>query len=722
MIALNHRQLLDKCLDDTDLALRQLMDLYFDHLDDELFARAEQAPSNSSQQMYFDAMRQLYLKRQGVAGRFLENANRGCKQFLEGQTVPLPEANAAVDPASEPQALELLPNALLEEDLAIKRVLTRNALAYAASLEALTNMFSALVGRHISDELENPVGPARLLRHFQDALSFWQGDAEVRLFLYELFGKYVLAALGQHYKAMLGVLVEAGIQPLARQKPEVHHHEAPGQAVHQPVFAPSADPLPDGEGEANLLSLVSLLRELIISNRDQAGLPPVYSTQDPRQPVLRSRDISATLGTIQAGVLPVSPFDYQAALAQNEWLKHEMGERLGEVASSQQKSVHVLDQHIMDVLLLMFDFVLEDPLLPTPMKVLLSRLQIPFMRTALADRSFLIDREHPARQLLNTLSRSAIRWSDTTDVGGDRGMLEAIEGAVGEVLGFQGVPDRSLYASVHQQFSEWLLNYERGARISEERLGQVARGQEQLTHARMRVDEALSGYLKGRIPLAVYRILDGPWRDVLTLDFLRHSEGSAEWRHALQVVERLVESVSPRLHEIERQQAMRTIPLVLGELREGFASVSYDAGKTAALFKELQLCHIMALRGLQPEPSPFYASDSDSSLKVAAEVPDEYDQLAESLRAGQWINWALEGHELRAKLAWRSEIADVLLFVDMRGRKVAEMTAHDLADLFRSDKATILREITVPLMDRALAAVYGLLRKILGKKAETLTA
>ena len=56
----------------------------------------------------------------------------------------------------------------------------------------------------------------------------------------------------------------------------------------------------------------------------------------------------------------------------------------------------------------LFDYILADENLPDDLKKILSLLQIPILKQAILDKNFLTNDAHPARQLLNTLTRSRI--------------------------------------------------------------------------------------------------------------------------------------------------------------------------------------------------------------------------------------------------------------------------------------------------------------------------
>ena len=114
-------------------------------------------------------------------------------------------------------------------------------------------------------------------------------------------------------------------------------------------------------------------------------------------------------------------------------------------------------------------------------------------------------------------------------------------------------------------------------------------------------------------------------------------------------------------------------------------------------------------------PGEQYGLEEDDVEPI---LNDEHIQAVNDLKEGQWISWITsDGKQLRGKFSWRSEVADLLMFVDLRGRKLAEMSSSELADLLRLGRASILTEINRPFMDRALASIQAVLARQLPPQA-----
>jgi hypothetical protein len=87
-------------------------------------------------------------------------------------------------------------------------------------------------------------------------------------------------------------------------------------------------------------------------------------------------------------------------------------------------------------------------------------------------------------------------------------------------------------------------------------------------------------------------------------------------------------------------------------------------------------------------------------------VDDDYLEIARSLERGMWIEFEAEDGQLAfAKLAWVSPLRGTYLFTNRQGQKALSMTAEDLADRFRADRARLVE--AEPLIDRAFTSMMS---------------
>jgi hypothetical protein len=274
--------------------------------------------------------------------------------------------------------------------------------------------------------------------------------------------------------------------------------------------------------------------------------------------------------------------------------------------------------------------------------------------------------------------------------------------------------DMSLFEVLDKEFNAVQERETRSAQVAEERMNQVTRGQEHLRMARRRVEEVIKECLGNRegLPEPATELLNEPWRDVLLLAYLREGEESAAWRDAVTISHRLVWSVTPKVEQQERQELLKVIPELLRKMREGLNNISYDQHKAATLFKQLQACHIGALRGRLPDnyqitKPVIHEAEPETRPEV---LQDQYYQQVRAMEPGQWLEWQQGDRSLRGKLSWKSELTGTCVFVNRKGLKNAEMHVDELAALLREGKAKPLKDAGSPLMDRALTAMLDVLK------------
>ncbi|MFI0456946.1 MAG: DUF1631 family protein [Candidatus Thiodiazotropha endolucinida] len=396
------------------------------------------------------------------------------------------------------------------------------------------------------------------------------------------------------------------------------------------------------------------------------------------------------------------------------------------------RSLGDADNDTIDVISMIFEFILDDYSLPDAMKALISRLQIPMLKVAIIDKTFFSQKVHPARRLLNSLAQAAVGWNDTGDRANDT-LYKKIEQVVKRVLN-EFHDDPGLFAELEEDFSSWWQKEQRGAQIAEQRTNQITKGKEQLKSAKQIVSEELNKRLRTQnvIPEAVMSILEDGWKDVLLLIYLREGSESKGWSEALDIVDRLLWSVQPKSEYGERQQLLRGIPELLRNIRERLNSISFDQHKMAKLFKELQNCHIGVLRGGDSSqmhtagtmpvnqyeihfPDSKLVADPNSQLQEMTEEVisenDDFTQQAVDLETGEWLEIIDGSSKVRVKLSWKSNVTDTYIFVNRKGMKAMELTTFGLAKRLRDGTAKKVELSAKPIMDRALDAMLDALKK-----------
>ena len=113
------------------------------------------------------------------------------------------------------------------------------------------------------------------------------------------------------------------------------------------------------------------------------------------------------------------------------------------------------DAQTIDVVSMLFDFFFDDEALPAPIKVLIGRLQIPILKVAILDKDFFNQKKHPARKLLDGISRASLGWSDNP--GEEQALIDKIEEIVNFVIN-EFSDDISVFEDAYINFENFIRN------------------------------------------------------------------------------------------------------------------------------------------------------------------------------------------------------------------------------------------------------------------------
>jgi hypothetical protein len=406
------------------------------------------------------------------------------------------------------------------------------------------------------------------------------------------------------------------------------------------------------------------------------------------------------------------------------------------------ETVRQADEDVINLVSMLFDFILDDDDLPMAMKALLGRLQIPLLKVAIIDKTFFNAEKHKARQLLNLLSKAGIGWNQK-DQGSDA-LYSKIEEVVFRILN-EFISDLDIFDELFKEFSDFYDQQQKRTDSIDKRTRDAEEGRARADMARAMVQQTLNRRLTGRqLPLVVVKLLQEGWKHVLYINCLKEGTESEPWKQAVKVVDAVVWSVIPQSGAEWIARLRNVSPKLMNSLRKGLAAVNYDALATESLLKELADVHNELMGGhtmptvtvLDPESAknapPAAGTISSEQINTAQSTPtttvvlptdslqpamaetlssdNEHLQKVNQLNVGSWVEFIQTDRRDRHKLVARIRSVDKLIFANRRGIKVAEMTAMKLAVDMSQGRARIIDEAQV--LDRALESVIGNLRTL----------
>ncbi len=725
------RKAVDNCRQVVAWMMPQLVEGMFDKLDDALFDLSNKADSNELQTQYFDAMRVLRKERESLENGFQRRVLGAFDEFWRLGDI---SATRELESATDTENLSLVGEEELEEKLATTNMISKGDSRYYRELYALEQRFSRLAHEVVVDSNNNPISPATICHLFRETIQPLELDLPVKLVVYKIFDKEVMQYLGGLYDGINDVLAQAGILPKLSQRVK---QNPVSPAVQRGSYRARDDARAEEgrtatrglESEIDL-ELFPRLQELLNLRRGVSTVPAGR-----HQAFIDTSQVISALSNLQQGNLALISFGPEGLIIpEHVDLREHLLRQLNLGRGEDGRAISHTDENIIDVISMLFDFILEDHNLPDAMKALLGRLQIPMVKVAILDRDFFSRKSHPARVLLNNLAKAALGWFDDGDRS-EKSLYGIIESVVSRVLS-EFDRDVSLFEKLNQEVLDYLGKEQQASKVAEERATQATRGKEQLQLGKQEVEEEIEKRFRkaGTLPPAVVELIRDGWKDVLLLIVLRKGLESQEWQAGLRMMDQLIWSVTPKTSREEQRELLDTIPVLLKGLRKELNEISYDQHKTARLFKELQACHVVSLRGEQvpgihPLPAAAPEEGDKSSAVVQKQKPaaaaakekpkapvtaDDYLQKAKSLPVGAWIELVDQESNTskRVKLAWKSVVTGNHLFVNRKGVKVMEATLEGLAQALAAGTAIFLKEADKPLLDRAMRAIVDNLQQV----------
>jgi hypothetical protein len=703
--------------------LREALQALFDNADDTLFEMADRAQNNSEQNNFFEAMRDLRLKRKSIERAFLD---KFYESFLRLGHYHVAEPVVAAPVSFD--KLALVHNDDLEKTVAVDAMVAKVLSRDATALTQLTTRLNQLVTQTLSNEA-NPLGPAMLCDFFLQAGRSLGVGIKVKLIVLKLFEKYVLSDTDHLYNEANQLLIATGVLPELKTIPTRRASDRatratrPSHSLADMGLGQAADKLDNGVQE-----VFSALQELLLQVR--GNLVPRHQPSAEQRPI-SSQDLLRLLSHLQQYV-PASdtPEDFD--------LRNQLEQLLTRVSlkSGKLRVVGVGDEDVINLIAMLFEFILDDRNLPVSLRALIGRLQIPMLKVAVIDKSFFSRGSHPARRLLNEIAAAALGWGGRDDYQRDA-LYVRIEQIVQRLLN-DFVDDPAIFSELLADFLAFTSDERRRSELLEQRTRDAEEGRARAELARQRVQQELNQRLLGKVlPEVVVRLLQEAWSKVLLLTCLKHGDESFEWEAGLATMDDLVWSVELHEEPEARQHLLSLVPGLLKALREGLASAAFDPFATSEFFSQLEVLHVQAFQHFsrsQEDGTPLSAAEQAAQGPAMMQVVDEIVLIApgeqvlnepcprlpdddaglaqvDKLRLGGWVEIQEdEEHKLRCKLAAIVEPGERYVFVNRTGMKVLEKTRVGLAMEFRRGTIRLLDDAL--LFDRALESVLGNLRKL----------
>jgi hypothetical protein len=735
--------LLDDC---HSLVLKQLqpkLSKLFDNSNVAFLEFADKAQTGSSQIRFMEAMVIVQKDRTRIEDVFYREVGKSFTGF------GLTPGSMAAQAGSNDSPLSLQSKEDADIEVAIQNMISSASLGATLTLGALLQRLAVLNHGRKLEESAIPGGPSCLAHAFHAAIRDMTLDHETRLIIYLLFDKFVLANTRLLLEEYNKLLLLAGILPNLKYDVQRNRGTVTAAPAQQ-----SRTTVPAADTAGNKQSLSDELFENVLQLLAYRNNPGAET--EPANPLPQLEVVSA-LQQLQnqrqhdvAAAIPIDttlPAAEQQARLIDSMLQRISTEREQLFMGIDRRRLQSADTQVIDLVGMMFEYMLRDENLPNIAKAELCRLHTPYLKIAIVDKSLFRDTGHPAHKLLNALAKAGTRW--VFENNPDRGIFPCMRKIVQQIIE-EFETNLDIFNELLQFLNTNLRALKGKAAAIEERTRQAATGREKLEQARDCAANAIVSLVsEHQAPPELRKILGDVWLDKLMFIYLREpgASESPSWKLATMVIETILWSIEPRTTEDERNELIERLPEIRRQIEQALDMLA--AYGTSDYKAQLSLIHHLQNRAIAPEPvslavqpleestgqtadatgAPAQPDSGQSQQVTAVENEANADATAnesaialtpaeaaalETLRTASFGTWFMIHMDpaqapLQVKLSWYSGISGNYMFVNSMGIKILVIKHHELASLLASGKATIMEHEQQPFVQRTLERIRRML-------------
>ncbi|MBC3933050.1 DUF1631 family protein [Undibacterium curvum] len=386
-----------------------------------------------------------------------------------------------------------------------------------------------------------------------------------------------------------------------------------------------------------------------------------------------------------------------------------------------------VEKQTLDLLSQVFDNVFRNQAIPAQVKELISVLQIPVLKAAMIDKEFFFNEHHPARRLIDLLSR----YSPAVNP------QQAQQDPLFQTMqrNVQRVSDEfdqevALFEEVVNDLEAFIAKEEQASVQALQAPIQTALRKEKIKQASMTATQTVAVRVgTGEVVAFVETFLENRWTKVLTLAYSVKEEKPQAVEDAIRTMDDLIWSVKPKITLQDRQELLNRLPAILARLNKWLSLIKWEDADRVRFFAELAECHASIVRApleLSPDKQLEIAVEAaqhaaERRLEIRAEAEkkaqqqaeqqaaaddDPAMQLVESLERGVWLELQKPDAEpVKVRLAWVSPMRSLFIFTSSQKEQSFSIPVKQLQQAFRDQKARLLELDKV--VDRALIEALG---------------
>lgn len=701
-----------------------------------LFSLAERAHRADEQQDCFSSRQRVLQDGNNLQQRFIEQLSSSFNTI----DTPVSDTEGAA-PQNTWHSLELLDPAVQELSMSLDQLGARGDTRHAAVLYELGYRLAVLIAAPPLEGQALPLGPYALAKAFHEASAEFELPTPHQLLLLQHFDQWVIQPLGPLYDRLNLLLQSEGILPQLRSIPiprNITKRARRKVDAVEPVEAAVANAATESTKSSSggdSIAVLESLRDLLAQQRSGHDLNGLSTGR-----AASESELQTALGALQEHLAQVTDHasrELRTAARLREELLAQLN--VGKPAGAPATQLSGEQGDTVELVAGLFEQLGQQLQQGGNARALLSDLQLPVLRMAVADKDFFEKSEHPARRLLDTVTSTAHDWLDGSDDETNRPLANKLEQLVNRAS--QEPPSAGLYTTLLADIEHHLGLLTRKAQAAERRHVEAAKGRERLDQARQRASELMAERFAQSPPRGLLRaLLDRAWSDVLALTLLRHGEDSEAFRAQLNITDQLLgrlptddrpqlqQDVEAGLQQIgmHAEESVQVAQRLIGAGTPDSAVELPSATDLALRLKQHQRLGEHQQPAKPPVATPPVAKPAGEATKPPsmparaqprAPEPSPRDRRIEqhlrSLPFGSWFEFVdpSTGQISQRKLAWYSTMSGRCLLVSRRGQRGEEMTLTQLAHEIACGRVCEVQEQHESMMDRAWRGLTGMLRQ-----------
>jgi hypothetical protein len=636
----NSSRLLQDCrntvLERTADALARAMD----NVDDSLFALADKANDNTLQIHYFDAMREIRLKRKEIEMSYKVHFKEKSDEIIENKFSFQKQNNA---PSMADIGLSLVEDDDLEESLAITTLTDKLSTLCHNEIYGLDKRVGLLLGKKELETEANPIGPKTICIACKMACEKIDSGVDIKLIVFKLIDRYLCESIQQVYRDINNHLAMSGILPkiptqTGRDNPAGGNSVAGGQS--------------DNSAESDFPSVFShIFSANHVSTSGGAYYGPTFQgmpnmtapSPTPGIPGVFNPTLQGGAAGMISGPAHCTPNTLQSLtfMQKGQWEALGMDTSAIDTAALANGTANILwsiknsplpkegengDEMIIEIVALLFDYIFENPKVPAKAKALIGRLQIPVLKAAMLDNTFFSMRNHPARRLLNTLAQSTISLLNAGDEATPlyKGISDCVQKIVDEFDTDVGVFETAI-AELESHIEKHQFHFDENI----EEAKKLIQGRERLLIAESLSGEEVERRLEGKpFPQFIGTFAMKSWKNLLIVTYMKEGQESESWRSKLEMLDLLIWSTLPKPTLKDRKKLVDMLPTLISGIEEGMRLMSMDMTEQDKFMEKLSGCHA---RLVNSEAQPMNVVDKgpgttmNSNINTNIEPPKPMD-------------------------------------------------------------------------------------------------